>query len=76
MNPFSPEQINMICIYAEENRSDVIDNLRQMLNYLAYDEYELRIMAEVIIDKLEDMTDEEYAALYPTLYPDYDELEV
>ena len=42
MNPFSPEQINMICIYAEENRSDVIDNLRQMLNYLAYDEYELR----------------------------------
>lgn len=76
MNPFSIEEINLMCIYGGRNRHELIGNLRQMQKHLSSDEEELHELTRTTIRKLEDMTDEQFDALSDTLIPDFDGLEV
>lgn len=76
MNPFSIEEINLMCIYGGRNRPELIGNLRQMQKHLSADEEELHELTRTTIRKLEDMTDEQFDALSDTLIPDFDGLEV
>lgn len=76
MNPFSIEEINLMCIYGGRNRHELIRNLRQMQKHLSSDEEELHELTRTTIRKLEDMTDEQFDALSDTLIPDFDGLEV
>ena len=56
MNPFTTEEMNMICLYDPGNRAGTIYELRDMLRYLMPDETELRQLAESAISKLEAMS--------------------
>lgn len=76
MNPFSIEEINLMCIYGGRNRHELIRNLRQMQKHLSADEEELHELTRTTLRKLEDMTDEQFDALSDTLIPDFDGLEV
>ena len=74
-NPFTPDEINLMCIYDTGTRSGLIAALTDMLRYLQTDEFELRNLAQSVIARLNSMTDAEYAQLMPSLIPDYDEME-
>ena len=63
MNPFTTEDMNLICLYDPGNRAGTIYELRDMLRYLMPDETELRQLAESAIAKLETMTDAAFDAL-------------
>lgn len=76
MNPFSIEEINLMCIYGGRNRHELISNLRQMQKHLSADEEELHELTRTTIRKLEHMKDEQFDALSDTLIPDFDGLEV
>lgn len=76
MNPFYIEEINLMCIYGGRNRHELIGNLRQMQKHLSADEEELHELTRTTIQKLKDMTDEQFDALSDTLIPDFDGLEV
>ena len=58
---FTVEEVNLICIFAGESRSEVIEDIERALPYLE-DTY----MAELsisVVRKLHDMTDEEFERL-------------
>ena len=62
MTLFTPEEINLICIYDPGNRAGTIYELRSMMDYLMPDKTDLKALAEGVISKLEKMTDDEYDA--------------
>lgn len=70
MSIFTNEEINLICVYDPGNRTGTIYELRDMVRYLMPDEEELQQLAESVIEKLEDMTDDEYNELSDELTPD------
>ncbi len=63
MNNFTNEELTLICLYDPGSRSGVIYELRDMLRYLMPDEQKLKELAESTINKLEQLTDEEYKTL-------------
>ena len=65
------EEINLLCIYNTGMRESLIAALCDMRGFLGPGEDELRTLTDSALQKLRDMTDEEYAAL--TLYPDFGE---
>lgn len=58
---FTVEESNLICIYAGENRSEVIADIEKALPYLV--DPDMIELSERIIGKLRDMTDEEFEQL-------------
>ena len=58
---FSVEESNLICIYAGENREDVIEDINGALPYL--DDEDLVALSHRVLNKLQNMTDEEFAGL-------------
>jgi len=71
---FSVEEINIICIYSGAGtRMGVIHALESMYCYLTNDEDDLRNLTDSTLQKLRNMTDEEYHSL--DLYPVFDDLE-
>lgn len=71
MTIFTPEEINLICIYDPGNRAGTIYELHDMMRYLMPDEADLKALAESAIAKLEGMTDAEYEELSEELTPPY-----
>lgn len=71
MITFSNDEMNLMCIYNTGTRNGLMDALTTMREYLEDDEAELRDMTDAVLDKLEAMTDEEFAQL--ELVPDFDE---
>ena len=64
MTQFSTEEINLICLYDPGNRKGTIYELRDMMRYLMPDETDLMKLTQGVIAKLENMTDEEFDALF------------
>ena len=58
---FTVEEVNLICIYAGESRSEVIEDIERALPYL--DDPDMVELSNRIIEKLRNMTDEEFEQL-------------
>ena len=71
MSTFTNDEMNLLCIYNTGTREGAMDALTAMCEYLEPDETELRELTDSVLEKLEHMTDEEYAEL--ELFPDFDE---
>ena len=71
MNNFTNDEINLMCIYNTGTKDGLMDALTAMREYLEPEETELRELTDSVLDKLEAVTDEEYAKL--ELFPEFDE---
>lgn len=58
---FTVEESNLICIYAGESRSEVIEDIEKALPYL--DDTDMEELSNRIIRKLQNMTDEKFEQL-------------
>ena len=71
MMNFTNDELNLMCIYsAGGNRTDLVEKLTEMKHYLEKDETELLTLTESALEKISQMSDEEFDAL--ELYPDFD----
>lgn len=68
---FTNDELNLMCIYNTGTRDGLLDALTVMREYLEPGEAELQELTDTVLDKLERMSDEEYATL--ELFPDFDE---
>lgn len=64
---FTVEEENLICVFDISSRTALISEIRTAIP--DFDEPEMGELAEIVIGKLEIMTDEEFSAL--TFYPEY-----
>ncbi len=71
MNTFTFEETNLLCIYNTGSRTGLIEALTDMQQELAPDEHQLRSLTDSVLDKLQNMTDDQFAQL--ELYPDFGE---
>ena len=55
---FTIEEENLICIYHEDDRNSTIANIREAVPYMDDD---MKQLAEVVIGKLQSMTDTEFS---------------
>lgn len=67
---FTNDEMNLICIYNSDTREGLIAALSEMRGYLDEDEAELRKMTDSAIDKLSEITNEQFTEL--DLVPDFD----
>lgn len=71
MNNFTQDELNLMSIYnASGTRDGLLRELQEMRGYLAADEAELRALTDSAIEKLEAISNEEYAGL--DLFPEFD----
>ena len=63
------EEMNLMCIYNQDTRKELIDALDGMRGYLDEDEVELRELTDSTIGKLNSITDAQFAEL--SLVPDF-----
>lgn len=56
---FTTPEENLICIYYEDNRNSVIENIREAVPYM--DDDDMKQLAAVVIGKLQGMTDTGFA---------------
>ena len=71
MNNFTFEETNLLCIYNTVSRTGLIDALTEMRGELSPEEAELRELTDSALDKLQAMSDAEFADL--ELFPDFDQ---
>ena len=53
----------LLFLYCGDNRSETIRNLREMQTHLHADEQDLREMADSLIGKLQEIKDDDFAAV-------------
>lgn len=58
---FTVEEVNLICVFAGESRSEVIEDIERALPYL--DDPDMVELSNRVIGKLRGMTDEEFEQL-------------
>ena len=58
---FTVEEANLICVFAGENRSEVIKDMERALQYL--DDSDMEELSHRVIGKLQNMTNEEFEQL-------------
>ncbi len=63
------DEMNLLCIYQKNTRIGTMDAITVMRQYLEQDETELLEMSDSLLDKLEQMTDEEFDSLEK--FPDF-----
>ena len=68
---FTNDEINLMCIYNTGTKDGLMDALAAMREYLEPEEAELRDLTDSVLEKLEVISDEDFAAL--ELFPDFDE---
>ena len=71
MGNFTFEETNLLCIYNTASRTGLIEALTEMRGELSPEEAELRELADSALDKLQAMSDAEFADL--ELFPDFDQ---
>lgn len=70
MMNFTNDEMNLMCIYQTGDRQGLISTLKEMQGYLDEDETELRKLTDSALQKLGEITDEQFAEL--ELVPDFD----
>ncbi len=58
---FTVEEVNLICIFAGESKSEVIEDIKRALPYL--DDPDMGELSNRIIGRLQNMTDKEFEQL-------------
>lgn len=74
MEKFTADELNLMCIYDTGSRAGLMEELRHMRRYIGADQSELLAMTDSVLNKLDSMSDAEYAEL--ELIPDFDESEL
>ena len=69
MGNFTFEEMNLMCIYNTGSRESLLRELREMRGYIGADQPELLAMTDSALQKLENISDVEFAEL--GLYPDF-----
>lgn len=69
IQPITYEQQQLMCIYNTGSRTGLIQALNEMRTYLEDDEQELKALTDSTINRLNAMTDAEFAEL--DLLPDF-----
>lgn len=59
MNNFTVEEINLMCVFDAEGRTELIEDIGRVLPHL--DDRDMEELANRVIGKLQNMTDEEFA---------------
>ena len=70
---FTRDEINLMCIYGNDSRVELICTLLEMRECLTPEEIELRELTDSTISKLQILSDEAFAEL--DLFPDFTEEE-
>lgn len=70
MMNFTNDEMNLMCIYQTGDRQGLISTLKEMRGYLDEDEAELRELTDSALQKLGEITDEQFAEM--ELVPDFD----
>ena len=70
MMNFTNDEMNLMCIYQTGDRQGLISTLKEMQGYLDEDETELRKLTDSALQKLGEITDEDFAEM--ELVPDFD----
>ena len=66
---FTNDEMNLMCIYNPGSRKSLMRELREMRGYIGADQPELLNMTDSTLQKLENISDAEFAEL--ELYPDF-----
>lgn len=69
MNNFTNDEMKLMCIYNTGSREGLMRELREMRGYIGADQPELLTMTDSTLQKLESISDAEFAEL--ELYPDF-----
>ena len=69
MNNFTNDEMSLMCIYNTGSREGLMRELREMRGYIGADQPELLTMTDSTLQKLESISDAEFAEL--ELYPDF-----
>lgn len=59
MSNFTVEEINLMCVFDAKGRTELIEDIGQVLLHL--DDKDMEELANRVIGKLQNMTDEEFA---------------
>lgn len=59
MNNFTVEEINLMCVFDAKGRTELIEDIGRVLPHL--DDKDMEELANRVIGKLQNMTDEEFA---------------
>lgn len=59
MDKFTVEEINLMCVFDRKGRTEMIDDIGQVLSHL--DDKDMEELVKRVIGKLQNMTDEEFA---------------
>ena len=60
-NKFTVEEINLICIFESRSRTKIISDIKEAIKLL--DDEEMVELSNRVVDKLDDMTDKEFAEM-------------
>lgn len=71
MPDFSLDEINLIFIYGNGKKKELIKQLEQMLEDAENDE-EFSVMAKAVIEKVSGMTDQTFSKMSSDLIPDFE----
>lgn len=66
---FTNDEMNLMCIYNTGSRESLMRELREMRGYIGADQPELLAMTDSALQKLENISDEEFTKL--ELFPDF-----
>ncbi len=69
MTNLTHDEMNLLCIYQKNTRVGTMDAITVMRQYLEQDETELLEMSDSLLDKLEQMSDEEFDGMEK--FPDF-----
>ncbi len=69
MTNLTHDEMNLLCIYQKNTRIGTMDAITVMRQYLEQDETELLEMSDSLLDKLEQMSDEEFDEMEK--FPDF-----
>lgn len=69
MTNLKHDEMNLLCIYQKNTRIGTMDAITVMRQYLEQDETELLEMSDSLLDKLEQMSDEEFDSFEK--FPDF-----
>ena len=61
MEKFTVEEINLMCVFDRRNRTELIEEIDSVLLHM--DDKDMEELAKQVIDKLRNMTDEEFAEI-------------
>ena len=61
MNKFTVEEINFMCVFEAQNRTEMMKEIRRIMPHIK--DSDMEELGEQVLGKLQNMTDEEFAEI-------------